>query len=146
MTISGADEYSGAHDIITVKEICILHENIHVYQMPICRLLLLVVVWNHRHFFCHLKPPPCRPPPISCCTSQNTFKRTRRSLPARAKVLGIPIVGHNQMQPCGCAVKATRRPRQRRCTVGHTGWSVSSVSRPLFGNVRAHVFKRVCVC
>ena len=113
--------------------------------MPICPVLVVVGVWNHRRLSRRLKPPSCRPPPISCCTSQNTFKRTRRSLPARAKVLGIPIVGHNQMQPCGCAFKATRRPRQRRCTVGHTGWSVSSVSRPLFGKC-AHMYSRESVC
>ena len=83
-------------------------------------------VWSHS---------PAHHNHISCCTSQNTFKRTRHSLSARAKVLRIPIVSHNQMQPCGCAVKVAHRPWQRRCTVGHTAWSVSSVSRAVFGNV-----------
>ena len=57
--------------------------------MLICPLLVVVGVWSHRRLSRRLKPPSCRPPPTICCTSQNTFKRTRRQLPTRAKVVNM---------------------------------------------------------
>ena len=40
-----------------------------VYQMAICPLLVVSGVWNHRRLSRRLKPPSCRPPPTSYCTS-----------------------------------------------------------------------------
>ena len=66
------------------------------------------------------------------------FKRTRRLLPLRAKVLTTSMMSYNATPPYAHAVKVKRRPWQRRCMVGNTGWSESTgiISSVLFGNPR----------
>ena len=119
--------------------------------MAICPLLVVSGVWNHRRPSRRLKPPSCRPPPTICCTSQNTFKRTRRQLPTRAKVVNMFTMVSNATPRRDRPVKVMSRKkiscrlRQRRCATISAQPMYASVFQTsvLYGNL-CHICTANC--